>query len=322
MRADDLQAGAPEAARSLQPLQPPQPPQPPQSAQSAQSKPAPLPRPWPLPRLVRLSLVLHVALLAALLLAPQQWRWQLALLFVNHLLIAVVGLWPRSTWLGENLLRLPPAACARGDIALTIDDGPDALVTPMVLDLLALHGARATFFCIGKQAALHPALCREILARGHALENHSQSHRHDFSLRGPGGMKREIETAQRTLHGITGEWPQFFRAPAGLRNPFLAPVLCQLGLRLASWTRRGFDTRCGDANTVNARLLRGLSAGDILLLHDGHGARTPQGVPVIVAALPGLLQAGKEAGLRFVTLPQAFDMQAGSARFGQQAALP
>lgn len=264
--------------------------------------------PWRWPWLLRLSVLLHLVLLVAVCFQPALWRWLLAILIANHLLLALTGLWPRSSWLGPNILRLPEQACARNEIALTIDDGPDPLVTPLVLDLLDLHKARATFFCIGTQAERFPEICRDILARGHALENHSQSHRHDFSLRGPFAMRREIETAQQTLLSITGQRPRFFRAPAGLRNPFLDPVLHRLGLRLASWTRRGFDTRTGDPALVNERLLRGLRAGDILLLHDAHCAPTAQGFPVILAALPGLLRAVREANLHCVTLPQAFEM--------------
>ena len=118
-------------------------------------------------------------------------------------------------------------------------------------------------------------------------------------------MMRELQAAQATLGAITGRQPQFFRAPAGLRNPFLDPVLTRLGLRLASWTARGFDTRSGDAERVRNRLLRGLRAGAILLLHDGNAARTPGGTPVILEVLPPLLSAVRAAHLYPVTLPEA-----------------
>ena len=140
-----------------------------------------------------------------------------------------------------------------------------------------------------------------------SIENHTQHHRHDFSLLGPRGFLREIEAAQRTLSDITGRVPRFFRAPAGLRNPFLEPVLARLDLQLASWTRRGFDTRTRDANAVSARLLRGLAAGDILLLHDGHAARDASDRPVILDALQQLLEGVRRAGLRPVTLQSALD---------------
>ena len=100
-------------------------------------------------------------------------------------------------------------------------------------------------------------------------------------------------------------WPAFFRAPAGLRSPLLDPVLTRLGLMLASWTRRGFDSVNGDPEAVYARLVRGLAAGDILLLHDGHAARSRSGKPVILEVLPRLLEALNSKGLSPITLRSA-----------------
>ncbi|WP_194725131.1 polysaccharide deacetylase family protein [Noviherbaspirillum malthae] len=264
------------------------------------------PLPWRMPNLIRLSIMLHVAALIGVVLAPRFWGIALAAIIANHLVLTLSGLWPRSTWLGPNWTVLPAEAARRNEIALTIDDGPNPDVTPKVLDLLDRHGVKATFFCIGEHAARYPALCREIVRRGHAVENHSQHHRHYFSLMGARGLKREIEAGQTTLASITGSLPRFFRAPAGLRNPFLDPVLAKCGLRLAAWTRRGFDTRTGDAGTVAARLLKGLRPGSILLVHDGNCALTSAGVPVILDVLPILFDGAEKAGLRFVTLSEAF----------------
>ena len=111
--------------------------------------------------------------------------------------------------------------------------------------------------------------------RGHTIENHSQHHRWHFSLLGLSGFGREVQAAQDTLTTITGQSPLFFRAPAGLRNPLLDPVLTRFGLRLATWSTRAFDTRNGDAGRVQEKLLNGLRPGAILLLHDGNAARTP-----------------------------------------------
>lgn len=251
------------------------------------------------------SAALHFAVALLWVATPSQWRQWVALLVFNHLLIAAIGLWPRSHWLGSNWTRLPAAAIARGEIAITIDDGPDPAVTPRVLELLEREKVAATFFCIGARAQQHAELCREIVRRGHALENHSQQHRHTFSLRGYRALRAEIDAAQQTLAAVSGCAPQFFRAPAGLRNPFLDPVLAHAGLQLAAWTRRGFDTQCRDAQTVLRRLTRNLRAGDILLLHDGHAARTDAGEPVILAVLPPLLTAIRAAGLTPVTLRAA-----------------
>ena len=114
-----------------------------------------------------------------------------------------------------------------------------------------------------------------------------------------------IALAQTTITDITGQAPRFFRATAGLRNPFLDPVLHGLDLKLATWTRRAYDTRTGDAERVYQRLTSRLDAGDIVLMHDGHSARTPSGEPVILAVLPRLLRTLAERDLHPVTLLRA-----------------
>lgn len=257
---------------------------------------------WQPALLIRATIVLHVLALVAVIAEPGQWRWALGAVLANHALLTLLGLWPRSHLLGPNWTRLPAAATARNEIALTIDDGPDPIVTPQVLDMLDRYATQATFFCIGEKAARYPDLCREIVRRGHAVENHSQHHRHHFALMGRSGFTRELQAAQDTLTTITGQRPLFFRAPAGLRNPFLDPVLTRLGLQLASWSARGFDTRIGDAERVKNKLLRGLRAGTILLLHDGNAAHTSDGIPIILEVLPSVLTAASAANLRFVTL--------------------
>ena len=248
--------------------------------------------------------LLHVGALAASVWVPGALPWAIGAVVLNHALITGAGLTPRSRLLGPNVTRLPAAAVARREVSLTIDDGPDPVVTPQVLDLLDAHGQRATFFCIAHRVAAHPALAREIVARGHSIENHTAQHRHNFSLLGPRGYAREIVRAQQMLEAVTGEQPTCFRAPAGLRNPFLEPVLHRLGLSLVSWTRRGFDTREGDPAKVMARLARNLQARDILLLHDGNAARTAEGKPVLLEVLPLLLERLRADGLRAVTLPE------------------
>ena len=263
------------------------------------------PLPWrPTPLIVGVVAVHPLALLIVLA-QPALWPWALAAVLAGHGLVTAASLWPRGPWLGPNLVRLPADSRARGEIALSFDDGPDPEVTPAVLDLLDAHGVRATFFCIGRRAAAHPELCREIVRRGHAVENHSARHRHNFALLGPGGYARELRAGQDTLAAITGVVPVFLRAPAGLRNPFLWPAMARLGLHLASWTRRGYDTRTRDPARVLRRLVRGLRAGDILLLHDGHAARTAAGRPVVLDVLPPLLGAIRAASLTPVTLRAA-----------------
>lgn len=260
---------------------------------------------WTPSAALKASAALHVGAALGTAALPVFWPFTLAAIAANHALLTVAGLLPRSRLLGPNITHLSAAAIQRREIALTIDDGPDPEVTPRVLDLLDESGVQASFFCIGHRARAHPALCKEISARGHRVENHGYSHSNAFSLFSPARMRADIAAAQSTLSDITGQAPLFFRPTAGLRNPFLEPVLASLDLHLASWTRRPYDTRDGRTVQVLQRLTRGLRPGDILLMHDGHAALTEQGQAVILATLPQLLDTFKHLKLSPVTLQQA-----------------
>ena len=251
---------------------------------------------------IRLFVMVLATGIVATLWHPHWWVWTSGLVFASHVILTIAGLWPRSKVLGPNMDRLPAFSIQHREVAITIDDGPDPQVTPQVLDILDRYQGKATFFCIGRLAAKYPELCRDIVRRGHSIENHSQHHYTFFSLFGPMRIYREIRDAQKTLGEITGRTPRFFRPTAGLRNPFLQPVLAHLGLHLASWTRRGFDTREKDPDIVLSRLTHNLAAGDILLLHDGNAARTLTGQPVILEVLPRLLDEFVAREFQTVTL--------------------
>jgi peptidoglycan/xylan/chitin deacetylase (PgdA/CDA1 family) len=264
-------------------------------------------RPWRVPGLLKISLGLHLAGLVGLLGRPATWPLVAAVLVADHATLALSGLLPRCRLLGPNLTRLPAATTGEPELALTFDDGPDPTVTPAVLDLLARANARATFFCIGHHAEAHPGLVRELVAHGHRVENHSYRHTNAFSFLPPRPMARELDRTQHLLYDLTGRWPRYFRAPAGIRNPWLEPLLARHGLHLASWTRRAFDTVDRRPARAAARLLDGLRAGDILLLHDGDPARDRTGRPVVLELLERALDAADRRGLRPVLLPQPED---------------
>jgi len=246
------------------------------------SLPQPIRKRWRPAPLMSASVLLHAGAGVGTLVRPPLWPWMLGAVAANHLVLAGSGLWPRSSLLGPNWTSLPADAAARGEVAVTIDDGPEPAVTPRVLDLLDEHQAKATFFCIGERVGRYRELAHEIVQRGHSIENHSERHLGYFSTLGPRRMADEIQRAQDSISAITGVVPMFFRAPAGLRNPFLDPVLNRLALRLASWTRRGFDTLNREADKVLGILTRGVRGGDILLLHDGHAGRTSSGSLLIL----------------------------------------
>lgn len=210
-------------------------------------------------------------------------------LAANHALVLGASLWPTSPLLGPNLTRLTDERAARGEIVLTFDDGPDPVVTPKVLDLLDRYRAKASFFCIAARAERYPELVKEIPLRGHRIENHSYHHAATFALKGEKGLQREIGRAQDVLSELTGVRPRYFRAPAGMRNPWLQRTLSRFDLSLVSWTRRGYDAVCRDPRMITRRLLKNLRGGDILLLHDGGSARDRRGRPVVLEALARLL---------------------------------
>jgi peptidoglycan/xylan/chitin deacetylase (PgdA/CDA1 family) len=258
-------------------------------------------RAWRPTPLVAGSMGLHGLAALGFAVEPELWAWSLGAVFANHMVLGAVGLSPRSTWLGPNIRRLPEASIERREVALTFDDGPDPRVTPQVLEMLEARGMHATFFCIGRRVGAYPELAHEIVRRGHTIENHSSHHHLAFPAMGVGGFYADIAAAQADIERATGRAPRFFRAPAGFRNPLLDPVLHRLGLRLVSWTRRGFDTRLAPARVVRI-LTRRLAAGDILVLHDTQRGRKAR----VLETLPPVLEAIEGAGLRAVTLRDAF----------------
>lgn len=247
-----------------------------------------------------LSIAVHLAMLLLYFLRPDLWWLAVAVVVLNHLLLVLASVWPRNHWLGPNLTRLP----ANGrTLALTFDDGPDPDTTPEVLRLLDRYSTQASFFCIGRRARAHPELVRAIVAAGHRVENHTATHPWYFAFMGPRAMTREIAQAQADLTALAGTAPQYFRAPAGMRNPWLDFVLARHGLTLVSWTRRGLDTVSCDPNRVFTRLIRNLQVGDILLLHDGSAARDSSGQPVVLAVLPRLLERLANENLSATAMP-------------------
>jgi peptidoglycan-N-acetylglucosamine deacetylase len=249
---------------------------------------------------LRLSVAAHVVGAGALAVAPGRWPWVAGALVANHAAITAAGLLPRCRLLGPNLTRIASMTDA---VALSFDDGPDPDVTPAVLDRLAAHGATATFFLVGERAERFRDAAAMVVARGHGIGNHSHRHPHAFALYGPKAVAREVGSAQEAIERAAGRRPRLFRAPVGMRGPFLEPCLAREGLTLVSWRRRGFDAVSGDAAAVAARLLRGIAPGDVLLLHDGGSARDVCGRPVVLEALPRLLDGLAARGLRARAIP-------------------
>jgi peptidoglycan/xylan/chitin deacetylase (PgdA/CDA1 family) len=240
------------------------------------------------------SAVVHGGLFGLMALDPATWPWAVGALVTDHAALAAAGMWPRSRLLGPNLRELPREAAARGEIALTFDDGPDPEITPRVLDLLDAAGAKGSFFVVGERADRHSRLVIEMAHRGHAVENHTVRHSPHFPWYGVRRLTGELAHASALVEALTGRRPRFFRPPAGLRSPLLEPVLASLELSLVSWTRRGFDAVRRDPEQVWRRLAPAVRPGAILLLHDGPGQRA------VLDVLPRVLAEASKRSLRFV----------------------
>jgi peptidoglycan-N-acetylglucosamine deacetylase len=210
------------------------------------------------------------------------WLWGLYILFASHLLLLTVTLVPSLQGFGPVVTKY----CTTEKTAwLTIDDGPDPGTTPQVLALLEKYGARATFFLIGAKAGKYPELTRMILDAGHSIGNHTQTHpEFSFWRLGPGALAWEIDEFEATISSIGIAAPIWFRAPAGLKNPFLHPILAARGLQLVGWSARAFDTRIDDSSRIVERIKRSIASGAIILFHEGHQPM------VCLTALERLLQ--------------------------------
>ncbi|MCL2723515.1 MAG: polysaccharide deacetylase family protein [Polyangiaceae bacterium] len=197
-------------------------------------------------------------------------------------------------------------AGARG-VVLTFDDGPDPVHTREVLAVLAEHGAKATFFVIGRKAEEHPDVVREIVADGHAVGIHGWAHDRLLSLRSSRRVQKDLRRAMQAIETITGERPLLFRPPIGHTNLTIAREADKLDLETVGWSASARDgLRTTKPKDVLRRITPNLKDGAILLLHDApeRGTRRPSGV----AALPEILARIRDRNLKVAHLPDWLDL--------------
>jgi peptidoglycan/xylan/chitin deacetylase (PgdA/CDA1 family) len=194
----------------------------------------------------------------------------LAPIFLSHLLLLYPTLLPNSQWWGPVFRSF---TTQEKEVWLTIDDGPALADTARILALLDEYRAQATFFIIGQSAETQPHLITEILARGHQLANHTFTHPStSFWCAGPQRIRREIDQCTRYLRVTDERRSTFFRAPVGLINPFVHPVLKLRGMQAVGWSARGYDAVRRDAQAVAGAITSQASPGAIILLHQGRRA--------------------------------------------------
>ncbi len=195
-------------------------------------------------------------------------------------------------WHNPIIWRTPkPAVC------LTFDDGPDPRVTPELLDLLARHQVRATFFLIGERVDRHPELVRRISQQGHGIGNHSYTHPRLLG-KSQRTVLQEMCATDRAIHRAAAVATALFRPPHGLFGKNLVKVCRATGKKMVLWSvsTRDYQTDVTTAD-IRDRLLRRVGPGAIVLLHDGHanGGKT---LEALAQALPVL----KERGMSFIPI--------------------
>jgi peptidoglycan/xylan/chitin deacetylase (PgdA/CDA1 family) len=185
-------------------------------------------------------------------------------------------------------------------IYLTFDDGPDPEWTPRVLDALANAQVKATFFAIGEQAQRAPELMRRIYSAGHAIGNHTFSHRHPWFM-SQRTARAQVRDGANALSDVLGAAPRFYRPPHGRQRACMSDEAQRCGEQVVLWDISAVDWGpLGTAEGIEKRL-GAIQGGDVVLMHDGRNQHNRP--DQLLQILPALLQKISQRGLRAELLP-------------------
>ncbi len=215
--------------------------------------------------------------------------------------MAYAALYPGSQIFGRVLV----SGKDPRQLALTFDDGPNPTVTPQILDLLALNGAKATFFLIGTFVRRHPRLARAVLEAGHLVGNHTMTHPR-LAWQSAKRIRREIVDANALLEDVLGTRVRHFRPPHGARRPYVIEVANELGLTTVQWNVTASDWKPIPAQEIVANVERGIARNkrkgrsSNILLHDGGHLSLGADRLATLRATAQLLR--RDSGESFVTI--------------------
>jgi peptidoglycan-N-acetylglucosamine deacetylase len=207
---------------------------------------------------------------------------------------------PTGQWYGRTFTGL-----ARGSkqLALTYDDGPNDPHTLRLLEVLARHEVRATFFLIGRYVRQRPDIVRELASAGHVIGNHTFTHPL-LVFRSAAEVRNELESCDRALSDAVGDHSRLFRPPFGGRRPGVLRIARQVGLEPVMWNVTGYDWNAPSAEHIERKVTKRVRGGDVILLHDGGHLQMGADRSRTVTAADHLIARYKAEGYEFATIPQ------------------
>jgi len=207
---------------------------------------------------------------------------------------------PTGQWYGRTFTGLPAGT---KQLALTYDDGPNDPHTLRLVELLARHNVRATFFLIGRYVAQRPDIVREIVQAGHIIGNHTFTHPL-LIFKNAKETHAELTRCRAAIHDAVGEHSNLFRPPFGGRRPATLRIARELGLRPIMWNVTGYDWNAPPAAVIEEKVSRQIRGGNVILLHDGGHKQMGADRAQTVIATDHLITRYKSEGYAFVTVPE------------------
>ena len=206
---------------------------------------------------------------------------------------------PRSQLYGRTFIGRAPGT---RELALTFDDGPNDPYTFHLLEVLAKHEVRATFFMIGRYVKQRPEIAAAVARQGHVIGNHTFTHP-NLIFRTPGQVRSEIAACEQALEdAVERNHAPLFRPPWGARTPVVLRTVRQLGMTPVLWSVTGYDWNAGAAADIKHEVTRQVRGGDVVLLHDGGHKHMGVDRSYTVQAVDELIRRYKEEGYVFRTI--------------------
>ena len=207
---------------------------------------------------------------------------------------------PTGQWFGPTFTGTKSSS---KKLALTYDDGPNDRYTSELLDILAKHNVRATFFLIGKHVKERPDIARAVAEAGHIVGNHTFTHP-NLIFSSATKTREELQQCQEAIGEAVGAHSNLFRPPFGGRRPQTLKIARELELRTVMWNITGWDWSGKPSSYIEDRVSRYVRGGNVILLHDGGHVALGADRSQTIIATDRLIARYKAQGYEFLTIPE------------------